>query len=253
MCRENVENVLSGTKAGFKTTRNLVFNQKAERKKMENQKSKSTFSAILMSLTLGVTVFLAGPAAAQKYVTDPSTGKVVTAPEYGGTITFVRKAGEMGSDVLITGGWGQMYIAGVLEKLAMADWTTPRDKYDFQFLNVPTNTVGALAESWSQPDPLTYIVKVRQGVHWHDKAPMSGRELTAQDIEYNFHRITGTGSGFTELAPAIKWGLFTALHFDSITATDQIDGCFQAEGAKPRCAGCYPRRMDFLDIPPRGN
>ena len=41
MCREIVENVLSGTKAGFKATRNLVFNQKKERKKMDNQKSSS--------------------------------------------------------------------------------------------------------------------------------------------------------------------------------------------------------------------
>ena len=28
MCRENVENVLSGTKAGFKATRNLVLIKK---------------------------------------------------------------------------------------------------------------------------------------------------------------------------------------------------------------------------------
>ena len=86
MGREILDNVLSGTKAGFKAILNLVFNQKAERstmnrqksreivenvlsgikvgfkailnfehaierKKMENQKSKSTFSAILLSLT----------------------------------------------------------------------------------------------------------------------------------------------------------------------------------------------------------
>ena len=52
--RSIVENVLSGTKAGFKAILNLVFNQKAERKKMDHQKSKSTFSAILLSLTLMV-------------------------------------------------------------------------------------------------------------------------------------------------------------------------------------------------------
>ena len=40
MCRENVENVLSGTKAGFKATRNLVFSQKAERNTMKRQKSR---------------------------------------------------------------------------------------------------------------------------------------------------------------------------------------------------------------------
>ena len=32
--REIVDNVLSGTKAGFKATRNLVYNQKAERSTM---------------------------------------------------------------------------------------------------------------------------------------------------------------------------------------------------------------------------
>ena len=78
---------------------------------------------------------------------------------------------------MINGNAAGDYVAGVLEKLAIADWATPRDKFDFQFLNVPTNTNGALAESWSQPDPLTYIVKVRQGVRWHDKPPMNGREL----------------------------------------------------------------------------
>ena len=87
MSREILDNLLYGTKAGFKATRNLVFNQKAERstmnrqksrgivenvlsgtkacfkailnfehaiegKKMDNQKSKSTFSAILLTLTL---------------------------------------------------------------------------------------------------------------------------------------------------------------------------------------------------------
>ena len=38
MCRAIVDNVLSGTKAGFKATRNLVFNQKAERSIMNRQK-----------------------------------------------------------------------------------------------------------------------------------------------------------------------------------------------------------------------
>ena len=69
--RRILENVLSGTKAGFKSILNLVFNQKAERKKMDHQKSKSTFSAILLSLTLMVTAFWVSPVAAQKYVTDP--------------------------------------------------------------------------------------------------------------------------------------------------------------------------------------
>ena len=253
MCREIVENVLSGTKARFKATRNLVFNQKAERstmnrqksreivdnvlsgtkagfkailnfehaierKKMFNQKSKSTFSATLLALILGASVFMAGQVWAAKYVTDPTTGKVVTAPEYGGTLTFPAKEEQMVADTVVYGPTGAP--SGILEKLAIADWATPRDKFDFIFLNPPTNTRGLLAESWSQPDPLTIIIKVRQGVNWHNKAPMNGRELTAQDIEYNFHRVSGTGSGFTERS---EWSLvdWEGVHFESITATDK--------------------------------
>ena len=43
MCREIVENVLSGTKVVLKATRNLVFNQKAERSTMNRQKSREIF------------------------------------------------------------------------------------------------------------------------------------------------------------------------------------------------------------------
>ena len=155
----------------------------------------------------------------QKYVTDPTTGMTVTAPQYGGTITNVRKEEPAGPDTVISGVWAQAYIGGVTEKLGMADWATPRDKYDFQFHNVPANTRGQLAESWSQPDPLTYIVKVRPGVHWHNKAPMNGRELTAQDIEYNYHRVLGLGSGFTERSPHAN--SFQGVEVESITATDE--------------------------------
>ena len=189
---------------------------------MTNMVKKSV--AILIGLALTATgLWAAGaeeePAAAadKRYVTDPTTGKVVAAPQYGGTITIGRGDEPDGPDAVVSGPWATAYISGVVEKLAIADWATPRDKFDFQFLNVPTNTIGALAESWSQPDPLTYVVKVRQGVRWHDKPPMNGRELTAQDIEFNYHRITATGSGFTEPS---EFAASLNLPFESITATD---------------------------------
>ena len=47
MCRAIVENLLSGTKAGFKATRNLVFNQKAERSTMNRQKSREIVENVL--------------------------------------------------------------------------------------------------------------------------------------------------------------------------------------------------------------
>ena len=99
--REIVENLLSGMKAGFKTTRNLVFNQKAERTKMNRKKSssKSTLSATLLALILGASVFMAGQVWAAKYVTDSTNGKVYSAPEYGGTITFAKKSDGASTNV----------------------------------------------------------------------------------------------------------------------------------------------------------
>ncbi len=188
---------------------------------MENQKSKSTFSAILMSLILGVAVFLAGPAAAQKkYVTDPTTGKVVSAPEYGGTITFngFGIATDWPPDPYLN--WGVITVSGVVEKLGIGNWGINRDVFDFKSHFIPEEfIIGALAESWEQPDPLTYVFKIRQGVHWHDKAPMNGRALTAKDIAYNFNRVLGLGK-FTEAGPTVMAYAGKTVPWESITATD---------------------------------
>src|SRR5262245_63492177 len=43
---------------------------------------------------------------------------------------------------------------------------------------------GDLAESWTQPNETTYVFKLRRGVRWHNKPPVNGRELTAEDVRY---------------------------------------------------------------------
>ena len=58
MCRAIVENVLSGTKAGFKATRNLVFNQKAERSTMNRQKSRAIVENVLSGTKAGFKAIL---------------------------------------------------------------------------------------------------------------------------------------------------------------------------------------------------
>ena len=89
MFRGIVDNVLSGMKAGFKAILNLEH--PFARRKMDTQKGSSKLSATLLALILGASVFMAGQVWAAKYVTDPSTGKVVTAPQYGGTLTQAVK------------------------------------------------------------------------------------------------------------------------------------------------------------------
>ena len=153
-------------------------------------------------------------------VKDPTTGKMVSAPEYGGTLTHRTAFNYTGSLDTINYHVVGFILSGVLEKLTIADWAIDRDEYPFVGgYQLPLYAMtGALAESWETPDPLTYIFHIRKGVHWHNKAPMFGRELTAKDIEYNYHRVLGLGSGFTE--PSIAPGQLQTLPFESITATD---------------------------------
>ena len=193
--------------------------------------------AVLFGLVLAATGLWASaaeegePAAAmeKEMVMDPTTGQMVTAPEYGGTFTHATKGDYPVADTWFQHGPGAL-LAPVVEKLGIADWAIPRDQDSLNstgpVLGIPLRGQlaeriplrGQLAESWEQPDPLTLIFHIRQGVHWHDKAPMNGRELDASDIEYNLHRVTALGSGFTEPSPT---GSIKGLPIESIAATDK--------------------------------
>ena len=187
-----------------------------------------TFAVALVLLVLTATgLWAAGAeeervaAADKKYVTDPATGKVVTAPEYGGTITYAKASMSVHTSVYHHDGAAEP-VSGVLEKLGVMDWAIDRDIYSFRTTYKPDFALrGHLAESWETPDPLTYIFHIRRGVQWQDKAPMNGRELTAYDVEYHYHRYIGIGSGFTEPAERYAAWPFVTLPYESITATDK--------------------------------
>jgi peptide/nickel transport system substrate-binding protein len=46
-----------------------------------------------------------------------------------------------------------------------------------------------LAERWDTPDDLTYVFSLRRGVKWHNKPPLNGRELVADDVKFTFDRF----------------------------------------------------------------
>ena len=186
------------------------------------------------------------------YVTDPTTGKVVEKPQYGGTITHALSEEFENPDVVLAGVWGGMFFNGVLQKLGVADWGIDRAEWDFTGLSTPLFALtGQLAESWSQPDPLTIIVKVRQGVYWHNKPPMNGRELTAQDVEYNYHRLLGLGSGFTE--PTTFMQVLKSLSFESITATDKSTVVFKLKDPHLGALGAILDDWIAYIYPPRSS
>ena len=142
-------------------------------------------------------------AADKKYVTDPTSGRVFTAPEYGGTLTHAELTMAESTDIWFHGGSvTTSLITPVLEKLSIGDWGIDREEYAWKDQSSPPwAQKGALAESWEQPDPLTYVFKIRQGVHWHDKAPMNGREFDAYDVRMELSPLLWSGQWLHRTVP----------------------------------------------------
>src|SRR6266705_7028450 len=69
-----------------------------------------------------------------------------------------------------------------------------------------------LAERWEAPDDLTYVFHLRQGVTWHNKPPLNGRELVAEDVKFTFDRFR------TEPANPLR---FTLESVDRIEVVDR--------------------------------
>ena len=230
----------------------IVFGKEIIMKKIT---SKSFFSATLLTLTLMVAVLWVFPAAvaAQKMVKDPRTGEMVEAPRYGGTLTYATNMPETGgSDAVVNGRSGLLLVQGVLEKPAIANWAIDRNEWGMSMYssNTPLWTLtGALAESWDiSPDGLTYTLNIRKGVRWHDKPPMNGRELTADDIVFNYHRYLGLGSGFTEIAASA--GELGKVGIESVTATDKWTVVFKLDRSRLSALKPILQNYPFFIHPP---
>jgi len=157
----------------------------------------------------------------QQYVTDPTTGKTVSAPQYGGTLNIRQSGSAPSVDPWIDFHAGQI-LDGVSERMGISDWGYPRADYNQMAGEPPMAAIrGELAESWEIIDDLTTVYHIRDDVYWHDKAPMNGRKFTAEDMEYSWHRLLGIGDkyGFTE-GPSSS-GILKDMPIESITATDE--------------------------------
>jgi len=60
----------------------------------------------------------------------------------------------------------------------------PEQKHSTDFTIVPD-----LAEKWDQPSPTVFVFKLRKGVKFHNKPPVNGREVTAEDVKYSIERF----------------------------------------------------------------
>jgi peptide/nickel transport system substrate-binding protein len=103
----------------------------------------------------------------------------------------------------------------VLRTAELGGWTTPLDPHNNTspafhrfFGNVYSGlvrwqtdenlgshvriVVPDLAESWTQPNALTYEFTLREGVRWHNIEPAFGRSVTADDVTFSIRRLFGS-------------------------------------------------------------
>ena len=66
----------------------------------------------------------------------------------------------------------------------------PEQKHTSDFSILPD-----LAEKWEYKTPTTLVFSLRKGVKFHNKPPVNGREVTAEDVKYSLERFMAK-SGF---------------------------------------------------------
>ena len=110
-------------------------------------------------------------------------------PKRGGTLTRASAWDPPVLDPRLTNSVGLFQIASLVGSRLVR----------FPFTDEAPNTAdltlkGDLAESWSgSTDQRVWTFKLRQGVKWHNVAPLNGRELVAADIKYCFEQYAKEG------------------------------------------------------------
>jgi peptide/nickel transport system substrate-binding protein len=159
-------------------------------------------------------------------------------PEYGGTITFRRDQIQFCFDPKDPFN----YCTYTNEPLFVDNWVLDRNIWGFQnFFNPEPYLQPLVAESWEWTDTQTATVHIRKGIHWQNKPPANGREFTAQDVQYHYDRMLGTGSGFTEPLP-IYLG-FGAGAIKKVTATDDYTAVFEF-----KTPGIFTNSQAMIDV-----
>ena len=112
-------------------------------------------------------------------------------PKRGGVLRVAERADPVGFDTL-----GKKK-ASVYTQLVFAYTHNRLFKYGPGGEIVPD-----LAAAHSQPSPTTYVVTLRKGVHFHNKPPVNGRELTSEDVKFTFERVVASPEA--RLFPTLK-------------------------------------------------
>ena len=153
-------------------------------------------------------------------------------PQYGGEMVLRISSNIVSFDPLDNSNLINIMMTW-METLHSNDWTLSPAVFDYKVAFRPSQYVkGHLAESWEFTSSDTYVVHIRKGIHWQDLPPVNGREFTADDVVYHYHRLFGGGDGFTK--PDAYWStVVTWQQLISVTATDKYTVVFKWKTPNP--------------------
>lgn len=130
----------------------------------------------------------AAPAAAAAKPTPTPAPTATPAPKRGGTLAYWIRSNPPNWDP-----WGTTRFWDPTRKI-MEMVFNPLYSPAAQFGDSCVNELEPeIAESWSFVDPTTLQFKLRQGIKWHNKPPLNGRELKADDVVYTFNERYAKG------------------------------------------------------------
>ncbi len=146
---------------------------------------------IVLLLLAALTLFLAAaPAAAQQ-------------PKRGGVVRIAEREAPSLDPHLSISFLTHSHMNLVYSQLVRFP-SGPEQKHPTDFSILPD-----LAERWEQKTPTTLVFHLRRGVKFHNKPPVNGREVTAEDVKYSLERFMAK-SGFRA-------------RFEPVQAIDAVD------------------------------
>ena len=146
-------------------------------------------------------------------------------PQYGGEMV-VRSARNIVNFDPYNGAHLTEIYGAWLERLAAEDWTLDPAVFNYKTMAPPHLLRGHLAESWEFTDPYTLVFHLRKGIRWQNLPPVNGREFTADDVAFHYHRLLGLGDGFTKPAP-YHATVASFRELISVTAADKYTAVFK--------------------------
>ena len=140
-------------------------------------------------------------------------------PQYGGTITTREGADPQCCDSFANRMMmGSLVLWYAAEQLLKFDWTRgPAGTGEFTNLAVASPEAqmgGELVESVEKPDPETWILHIRQGVHYQDTGTeagdlVGGRQMTADDVAWVYERNVHSPDGAIQVLQPRTAAAFT--------------------------------------------